>query len=211
MNKSKLSVRQMCVLALFLAIEIIMYLTPIGYLRINALSVTLMHVPVIILASTMGPAAGAFLGFVFGCTSVIGATMTPGITSFVFSPFITVGGISGNFFSLVIALVPRILLGVIAGYVFKFAKKYATNTPVAAGIAAAVATVCHTIMVLGLIVILFGPQYSQALGISQAALNGVMAGVIGTNMIPEVIVAVVSNMALATALSSRYVGIAQQA
>ena len=58
MNKSKLSVRQMCVLALFLAIEIIMYLTPIGYLRINALSVTLMHVPVIILASTMGPAAG---------------------------------------------------------------------------------------------------------------------------------------------------------
>ena len=52
MNKSKLSVRQMCVLALFLAIEIIMYLTPIGYLRINALSVTLMHVPVIILAST---------------------------------------------------------------------------------------------------------------------------------------------------------------
>ena len=113
----------MCVLALFLAIEIIMYLTPIGYLRINALSVTLMHVPVIILASTMGPAAGAFLGFVFGCTSVIGATMTPGITSFVFSPFITVGGISGNFFSLVIALVPRILLGVIAGYVFKFAKK----------------------------------------------------------------------------------------
>ena len=76
MNKSKLSVRQMCVLALFLAIEIIMYLTPIGYLRINALSVTLMHVPVIILASTMGPAAGAFLGFVFGCTSVIGATMT---------------------------------------------------------------------------------------------------------------------------------------
>lgn len=30
MNKSKLSVRQMCVLALFLAIEIIMYLTPIG-------------------------------------------------------------------------------------------------------------------------------------------------------------------------------------
>ena len=137
MNKSKLSVRQMCVLALFLAIEIIMYLTPIGYLRINALSVTLMHVPVIILASTMGPAAGAFLGFVFGCTSVIGATMTPGITSFVFSPFITVGGISGNFFSLVIALVPRILLGVIAGYVFKFAKKYAKNTPVAAGIAAA--------------------------------------------------------------------------
>ena len=98
MNKSKLSVRQMCVLALFLAIEIIMYLTPIGYLRINALSVTLMHVPVIILASTMGPAAGAFLGFVFGCTSVIGATMTPGITSFVFSPFITVGGISGNFY-----------------------------------------------------------------------------------------------------------------
>ena len=50
-------------------------------------------------------------------------------------------------------------------------------------------------MVLGLIVILFGPQYSQALGISQAALNGVMAGVIGTNMIPEVFVADVSNMA----------------
>ncbi|MFR3063552.1 MAG: hypothetical protein ACLTL6_16690 [Holdemanella porci] len=57
--------------------------------------------PVIILASTMGPTAGAFLGFVFGCTSVIGATMTPGITSFVFSPFITVGGISTGKLTLV--------------------------------------------------------------------------------------------------------------
>lgn len=211
MNKSKLSVRQMSVMALFLAIEIIMCFTPIGYLRVNALSITLMHVPVIILASTMGPAAGAFLGFVFGLTSIINATMAPGITSFVFSPFITVGGISGNFFSLVIALLPRILLGVIAGYVFRFCKKFSKNTPLAAGIAAAVATVCHTIMVLGLIILLFGPQYAQALHISQAALNAVMAGVIGTNMIPEVIVAVVSNMALATALSSRYVGIAQKA
>ena len=211
MNKSKLSIRQMSVMALFLAIEIIMCFTPIGYLRVNALSITLMHVPVIILASTMGPAAGAFLGFVFGLTSIINATMAPGITSFVFSPFITVGGISGNFFSLVIALLPRILLGVIAGYVFRFCKKFSKNTPVAAGIAAAVATVCHTIMVLGLIILLFGPQYAKALHISQAALNAVMAGVIGTNMIPEVIVAVVSNMALATALSSRYVGIAQKA
>ena len=211
MNKSKLSVRQMSVMALFLAIEIIMCFTPIGYLRVNALSITLMHVPVIILASTMGPAAGAFLGFVFGLTSIINATMAPGITSFVFSPFITVGGISGNFFSLVIALLPRILLGVIAGYVFKFCKKFSTNTPLAAGIAAAVATVCHTIMVLGLIILLFGPQYAQALHISQTALNAVMAGVIGTNMVPEVIVAVVSNMAVATALSSRYVGITQKA
>lgn len=206
MNKSKLSVRQMSVMALFLAIEIIMCFTPIGYLRVNALSITLMHVPVIILASTMGPAAGAFLGFVFGLTSIINATMTPGITSFVFSPFITVGGISGNFFSLVIALVPRICLGLIAGYVFKGARKVMKNTPLAAGVAAAVATVCHTILVLGGIVIFFGPQYAQALHVSQTALMAIMAGVLGTNMIPEIIVAVVANMALATALNSRYAG-----
>lgn len=211
MNKSKLSVRQMSVMALFLAIEIIMCFTPIGYLRINALSVTLMHVPVIILASTMGPAAGAFLGFVFGCTSVINATMTPGITSFVFSPFITVGGISGNFFSLIIAFVPRIILGIVAGYVFKLCKKFMKNTPLAAGISAAVATCVHTILVLGFIVLFFGPQYAQALGVSQAALNAIMIGVMGTNMVPEIIVAVVCNMALATALSSRYVGITQNA
>lgn len=46
-------------------------LTPIGYLKLGPLELTLIMVPAIIGAVTLGPAAGAFLGLVFGASSFI--------------------------------------------------------------------------------------------------------------------------------------------
>ena len=43
--------------------------------------------------------------------------------SFVFTPFITIGGMSGNWTSLLIAFVPRILLGYLAGLVYEQLQK----------------------------------------------------------------------------------------
>ena len=67
----------------------------------------------------LGSGTGAFLGFVFGLTSLLINTFAPTVTSFVFSPFITVGGIHGNFASLLIVFVPRILLGWLSPVIYR--------------------------------------------------------------------------------------------
>lgn len=74
----------MTFMAMFLAIEIILVVTPLGYIPIGPLSATTMHIPVIIAGITLGKKAGAQLGLVFGLTSLIRATIQPGITSFCF-------------------------------------------------------------------------------------------------------------------------------
>ena len=126
--KSK-KTQYMTSMALFLAIEIILVVTPLGYIPIGPLNATTMHIPVIIAGTVLGKKAGAELGFVFGLTSLIKATIQPGITSFCFSPFVTIGTMSGNYKSLLIAFVPRILLGYLAGFVFEIMKKISVVSP----------------------------------------------------------------------------------
>ena len=113
----------MAFMAMFLAIEIALVLTPLGYIQLGIISATTMHIPVIIAGITLGKKAGAQLGFVFGLTSMLNATFRPLPTSFVFTHFITFGGMSGNWTSLLLAFVPRILLGYLAGRVYEQLQK----------------------------------------------------------------------------------------
>ena len=55
--------------AMLAAIVVVMALTPLGYLRVGPLELTLIMVPVIISAVTCGPTVGAVLGSAFGKTS----------------------------------------------------------------------------------------------------------------------------------------------
>ena len=48
MSKTSNQIKSLTMLALFLAIEVVLLVTPLGYLRIGVLSATLMHVPVIV-------------------------------------------------------------------------------------------------------------------------------------------------------------------
>lgn len=68
---------------------------------------TILHVPVIIGSILLGPKKGAFLGGIFGLTSLIKNTMMPSALSFAFSPFIPVPGTDrGSLWALVICFVP---------------------------------------------------------------------------------------------------------
>ena len=68
-NTNKQKIRQMVQLSILTALVLLLAFTPIGYLRIGALTITFLPVPVVIGAVLMGPRAGAFLGCVFGLTS----------------------------------------------------------------------------------------------------------------------------------------------
>ena len=101
--------------ALFAALIIILAFTPfLGYIPLGFTRATIIHIPVIIGCLLLGPKKGALLGFVFGLTSFINNTINPTVTSFVFSPFYTLGDIHGGIGSVIICFVPRILVGIVA-------------------------------------------------------------------------------------------------
>ena len=180
--------KNLALFAFFLAVELILLFTPLGFLRIGPLSATLMHIPVIIAAITMGWKYGCALGLVFGLCSVWSATFTLGPTSFCFSPFITVGSFSGNFSSLIIAIVPRILIAVSAYGVYTLCEKKKISSGIGIPLAAAAGSITNTALVLGLIYLFFGPSYASAVNIAYETLLGVLLGVVATNGISETIV-----------------------
>lgn len=196
--KSK-KTQYMTSMALFLAIEIILVVTPLGYIPIGPLNATTMHIPVIIAGIVLGKKAGAEFGFVFGLTSLIKATIQPGITSFCFSPFVTIGTMSGNYKSLLIAFVPRILLGYLAGFVFGIMKKNnRENLGVVVG--ALTGAITNTVLVLSGIYIFFGEAYASAVGVQYSTLVTVLLGVVSTNGILEAILGAIVSLAIYKAL-----------
>lgn len=188
MKKNK--TRELVQVALLVAIIVLMAVTPfLGYIPLGFTKATLIHIPVIIGSIILGPLWGAFLGFVFGMTSLLNATFNPTVTSFVFSPFITIGGYGGNFFSLIICFVPRMLIGVVPYYVHKAIQKASGKDGLALICAGVAGSMTNTILVMGMIYIFFGASYAAAQNMSITALNVAILSVVGINGIPEAIVA----------------------
>ncbi len=182
-NKKVLLLTQFSIM---LAIEAIVCFTPLGSLPIGPLVATLSHIPVIIVAVTLGMGAGALMGFFFGLFSFIVWTFMPpnAVLAFTFTPFYP----PGNFYSLLICFVPRILIGVVSAALFKamhkawFKKHENTKKEFwpyfVSGLAG---SIVNTILVLMGIYVFFGPAYAEANGLAYEALLAAIGTVIATN------------------------------
>lgn len=124
---SKLSIKQITVAGMLAAISIIMSTTPLGYIPLGIANATTMHIPTIIGAILEGPYVGTFIGLIFGVSSFVRQN-TP------------------LFADPIIAIVPRLLIGIVTYYIYKMTKS--------AGIAAAAGTLTNTVGVLGLAVLM---------------------------------------------------------
>ncbi|MCM1263877.1 MAG: ECF transporter S component [Butyrivibrio sp.] len=195
----------MVMTALFIAIIAVMTFIPnVGYINLIVIKATLLHVPVIVGSIVLGPKKGAVLGATFGITSLIKNTLEPSLLSFAFSPFYSVGEIGGNGWSVVIALVPRILVGVIPYYVYigieKLLKDFKKRRLIAIPIAAALGALTNTLLVMNLIYFCFREEFAAAQNIALEAVYDVILGIIAANGVPETIVAVVLGTAISMAL-----------
>ena len=191
MNRKKMDTRYMATLAMFCGILLVMGATGIGFIPLPVIKATTMHIPVILGAVLLGPAAGAVLGGVFGLCSIWANTTSPGLLAFAFSPFMTTEGLPGVLKSLWIALGCRILLGVIAGWLWKGMKRVLKQDYLALPVTAAVSTICHTILVMGSIYLLLAQQYAQAKNVAITAVFGLVMGTVTASGIPEAIIAAV--------------------
>lgn len=75
--ENRTNTRWLTQLALLVAVLLVMNYTPLGYLQVGPLSMSLLTIPVAIGAMTLGPVAGAILGGVFGTTSFVSACAPP--------------------------------------------------------------------------------------------------------------------------------------
>lgn len=193
---------KMAFLAMMSAVLVIMMFTPLGYIPLGVLRITTMHIPVLITAMVLGKKEGMMMGALFGISSVIINTLQPTLTSFVFSPFISVGAVNGNGYSLIIAVLPRILLGWSSGVVYERLASYINDTGRII-LSACVGTLTNTLLVLGGIYLFFGPAYAAVRSIEYSALFTVLLTTILTNGILEILLAAVICLAAAKALQTR--------
>ncbi len=189
MNKTqKPATRTFVFAAALAAIIILMAFTPLGFIPLPFIKMTIIHIPVILGAALLGPKFGAFLGFLFGATSLINNTITPALTSFTFTPFIPVPGTGkGTALSLLVCFVPRILVGIVPYYIYKAVLKISKSDIPGLILAGVTGAMTNTIGVMGLIYLLFRDAYAQVRGIEASAVAGVVLGIVGTNGVIEAI------------------------
>ena len=148
--KKSLDTRRMVTLAMLSAILLMMSFTPLGYLNIGPLAISLNMIPVGIAAMALGPAGGAFLGAVFGITSFlqcmgIGGTSAMGVILFEIDPFL----------AFIQRFLPRLLAGYLSGVVYLCVKKL-TNSAIAGFVTGFCAALLNTALFMLALVLCFG-------------------------------------------------------
>ncbi|WP_010630573.1 ECF transporter S component [Sporolactobacillus vineae] len=175
--------------SILLAIEIVFCFTPLGSLpALGPIVATLSAIPVVITALLLGTGAGAAMGAFAGLFSLIIWTLIPPmpISAFVFSPFYSFGKFHGNFGSLLISFVPRILIGVVTGLVYQaLSKIFPGKNVLCFSLSAALGSLTNTFGVMGGIWLFFGAQYSSLVG---KAMLDIIGLTVLTSGIPEAVI-----------------------
>ena len=191
--------RWMVSVALMAAIVVLLANTPLGMIQLPVIKATTVHIPVIIGAVLLGPAAGAILGGVFGICSMISNTTAPTLLSFAFSPFLS-SDFAGIFKALWISIGCRIMIGVIAGWLWIALKKVKVNPWIALPVTGFVGSMVNTVFVMGSIYILLASQYAEAKSVAIDAVWGLIMGTVTASGIPEAVAAAVLVTALGQVL-----------
>ena len=190
----KLSIRNFVVLALLIAILLLMSMTPLGYLNIGPLAITLNVIPLAVAAVALGPVGGLICGCVFGLTSFlqclgVGGSSAMGVMLFSINPFL----------AFVQRFVPRALDGLLLGWIYRGLSKKA-KPYVACAITGFLSAFLNTLFFMTALLVLFGgTEYVQGLVAGRNLLVFVCAFV-GVNAVAEMAAATVLTGAVGAAL-----------
>lgn len=177
-------------IALFFALMLVIHLISqliFAAFPLLPIKPTLNHLPVIVAAIVYGPRVGMTLGGLMGVLSFITATILITPASFLFTPLVP----GGQWYSLLIAVVPRILIGLVPYLIYRLNPQ----SKVMLCLAGLLGSLTNTILVLSSIFFLF-PDFFAARGGAQA----VIAGIISTNSLIEMGLASFLALAIVPAL-----------
>lgn len=167
---------KLCEFALLVAVEVVMSLTPLGFLDLGFLSASLLTIPVAVGAILLGPWASTALGLVFGVISFIkGFSSAAPMTVAMYAASIPK--------SFVVAVVGRVLMGLCTGLMVLLAQRLMGKKSMMDNIVGSLAApLLNTAFFMGLLMLLFyHSEYIQGIikttGVSNPfLLIGVMVG-----------------------------------
>lgn len=156
MNRSE-KVHKITLTAILMAIIVLMSVTPLGYLKMGIVSITLLPIPVVIGGIVLGPGYGALLGGVFGVTSFVQCFGMDafGTALMGLSPLRT----------LVVCLAPRVLIGLFAGLLYPLLRRLDRGGVVSAAVTALVGALTNTVFFVGLVILFFKDTYFAGSGV----------------------------------------------
>jgi len=190
----KQTIKTIAVLGILIGLTVLMAFTPVGYLRVGAISISFLMIPVAVGALTKGPWAGALLGAVFGITSFAQCFGMDAFGTFLANTNIV--------YTFIMCVVCRILAGFLAGLVYKLVKKLSKVAFVRSSVTGLFAALFNTVLFVGALILLFGKgTVTDATGIDPTiGVVALFAAIVGVNAIFEAIAAFIITGAVGTAL-----------
>ncbi len=184
--------KKLVILALLAGILVVMAFTPLGYLKIGALSITLNMIPVAVGAAALGSTGGAILGTVFGITSFAQCFGT--------DPFGTMLAGYSLFGAFVVCVCARTLAGFLVGLVYKLLTKMIANSYAVYPIIGLLAAVFNTVLFMTSLMLIFGrtPELTQMRG--GMNILAFMCAFVGINAVFEIIACTALTSAVASTL-----------
>lgn len=195
----RLQTAKLTQMAILVAIMLIFAFTPIGYLKFGVVEITLMVLPVAVGAITLGPAAGAFLGGLFGLTSFLQCFGISALGVFLMgiSPVLTA----------LVCVVPRILCGWLSGLLFAVLNRRFPKKTWVCLLSALSTALLNTVLFMSFLVLCFwwNPLFlsqMSAWGIATDTLWLFLVAFVGVNGIVEIAVNVLVGGAISRILLS---------
>ena len=199
MNTNSFRTGRMARLAVLVAIVLIMSFTPLGFLPVGTLSLTLLPIPVAIGAIMFGPMAGAALGGLFGLMSFVRGVMGLDLGPILLS-------INPLLFFLSCVL-PRVFEGAIGGIFYKGLQSILKQR-IAATISGFFVAFFNTVLYLGGLILLFWSTFVAPWAVNEGAdgtATGIVVFVFGLYLVQALIEAI-----LCAAVSSAVSGIMER-
>lgn len=182
--------RDLTLNALFIALTVVMSIVPnFGVIQIGVISITILHVPVIIAGLVLGFRAAVINSLAFGFASLFVALSRGS------------GLLDPLFINPLVSVLPRLLFGISIGLINGGMKKISKNDALNDGVSAVVSTVIHSILVLSaLFISAIGNPAFMELGDTTSKLFLFFMGIFVSNALLEVAAAVVFALPVANVL-----------
>lgn len=170
------SIQRITRLGILIAIIVLMTFVPnLGYIQTGLLSITTIHIPVIIGSALLGPVGGLVLGTTWGITSFLKVLSMPSTIE------------TAIFLNPMVSIFPRILVGLIISFAAIGLGRLVKNKDLKNALVAAVGTLSNTVLVLSSIFIF---AQGGVLSFNQA-FSVIVTVIISTNGLLELVLAVI--------------------
>jgi len=194
-NKTLSRNKRLALAGAFSALVIVLTITNLGFIVFSpVVSITILPIPVILVATLGGLPEGIFVGAVMGIMSLIKAAMSPS------------GILDPLFVNPLCSVLPRMLLGAVAWGIWKLLN-FIPKMPkaVSAAVTGFAATFAHTLMVYGCIFLFEGADIRSALESLGMAGAGYFT-VVGVGIVSEMFEALASTIVCAAVYAGITIG-----